>query len=289
MNLSTNKGKKAAKINLNRPGANQSLRYVWLFLITVCASGAIFWVNSLGQKATQTIPVVMLAQDVYKNQQITEGMLIEYDMLIAEYEKYSIVNDNGTEKRRVVLWEERNKLINTFAAYPMQANTVAMYRSFIKSRIDNSDSVLYSFPGKDIIPLDVDSKTLKAFKTFLEPGDRLNIDALYVDSFVEQTVDDYGNKTKESYEVYKSETMFSNIIVADLLNKDGQSVLDLYAYYNDLPVYKQAQLDSDTNFQEQIEPSTLLVALTPEEKERYNYFKSKSQVTFQVSLPQRTN
>lgn len=292
MNLSTDKGKKAAKVakvNVNRPGANKSLRFLWLIIIIACASGAIYWVNSLGEKATQTIQVVMLAQDVYKNQQITEAMLTPYDMLIAEYEKYSLVDDNGTEKRRVISWEERNKILGTFAAYPIQSNTVALYRSFMKSRIDNSDSVLYSFPGKDIIPLTVDSNTIKAFKTFLEPGDRLNIDVLYTDTFSEETVDTYGNKVKQDYEVYKSETMFSNILVADLLNKKGESVLDLYAYYNDLSVYRQAQLDQDTNFQSQIEPSVLLVALTPEEKERYNYFQSKSQATFQVSLPQRTN
>lgn len=281
------KKKEESSININRPGLNQSKKWVTLMVILALAVGAIYWVNELGRKAEETIPVVMLVQDVYKNTQITEKMLVQYNMLIAEYEKYAIVNDNGTTKKRIVLWEDRGKLVGTFAAYPMQGNTVALYRSFIKSRIDNSDSVMYSFPGKDIIRLDMDTSALNSFKAFLQPGDRLNISAIYTDSFTEEKIDEYGSKTKETYDIVKTESVFNQIIVADLLNANGDSVLDLYAAYADLPTTKQAQLDKDASYQDLIQATTLLIALTPEEQERYNYFKAKTGIKFQVSLPQR--
>ena len=81
--------------------------------------------------------------------------------------------------------------------------------------------------------------------------------------------------------------MFSDIMVADLINNAGESILDIYADYRDKSVYEQAQLDSSQTFKDSVEPRTLLVALTPEEKERYYYFLSKENVEFKMSMPQR--
>ena len=186
-----------------------------------------------------------------------------------------------------MLWEERSKIINTFAAYPLHQDTYAEYRFFIKSRVDNSDNVLYSFPGTEIVPLEISSNELQAFKTFLQPGDRLNVDAIFSErqNIVEE--DGFGNKVKSQVEVFKTEPVFRDIMIADLLNQQGESILDLYAYYNSLGVYEQAKLDSSQSFKDRTEPRTLLVALTPEEKDRYYYYLSKSNVEFRVSMPQR--
>lgn len=291
MNLGR-KGKGAKytpSVGVNRPGANLNKKWMLLGVIVATAVAGIMWVTTLGKKAEETVEVVMLNQNIYKNDQVTEKMLKPYNMLVGEYEKYSIVDDNGTEKRRVVLWEERNKIINTFAAYPLQANTVGMYRDFVKSRVDNSDAVLYSFPGKVIVPLQIGTSELEAFKTFLKPGDALVVKADYVEKKREQETDAYGNKVQVEYELFKTEDVFNNIMVADLLNNKGESVLDIYTKYNDMPVWQQAQLDKSSEFQDSTIPKTLLVALTPEESDRYSYFLTKSQVKFRAELPQRVD
>ena len=77
-------------------------------------------------------------------------------------------------------------------------------------------------------------------------------------------------------------------MVADLLNSDGESVLDLYAQYQEMTVYRQAQLDNDEGWQKAVLPTTLLVALTPEEESAYYDYLSKNQIKFKMSLPQRS-
>lgn len=297
LNFKRNKGSngdfRSGKRNLNRPGLNNRKEIATAMVIIGLASGSIFWVSSIGKKAEDTVTVVMAARDIYKNEAISideqDGMLKKYDMLLGEYEKYSYVDDNGTKKRRIVLWDEVEKLNGTFAAYPMQSDRVVMYREVVKSRIDNSDSVLYSFPGKDIVTLDISSGDMEAFKTFLKPGDRLNIDANYMDKIREEYVDAYGSKQTQEYEVFKTEQVFGGILVADLLNSQGESVLDIYASYNEMSVWQQAQLDKDTSFKEKTTPKSLLVALTPEEKTRYDYFLAKGNIKFRASLPQRVS
>ena len=184
--------------------------------------------------------------------------------------------------------EEIGEIINSFAAYPLQKGEYAEYRNFVKARLDNTDSVLYTFPGKELVPLDVGKNELRTFKTFLEPGDKLNIQAIFSEKVTQKVPDGYGGMTNQQVEVFRTETLFQDIMVADLLNQSGQSILDIYADYNDRTVWQQAQMDSSADFQESTEPQTLIVALTPEETERYYYYKSKSNAEFKVSLPQRT-
>ena len=289
MNLGKGKGKKAQKVkstSMNKPGANTTARWLYLGLIILVAMMMIAWVNNLGKKAEETIQVVMLARDVHKNQQITADMIKPYDMLVGEYEKYSVVKNNGKEERRVITWEERGVLNNTFAAYPMQANTVAMFRNFVKSRTDNTDSVLYSFPGKEIYSLDIGNE-ISDFKTFLKPGDRVNIRAHYTDKIKDKKINRYGEEEDVEYEVFKTEDVFNGIILADILNSKSESILDIYEGYNEMSVWEQARLDNDKSFQDKTEPSKVLVALTPEEASRYNYFLAKTGIEFKVSLPQR--
>lgn len=271
-----------------KPAINESKRNSRIAALIVATVLLIVWVLFMGKQAQDTITVAVMAQNVYKNQVITQEMVEPYEMLKGEYEKFAIVEEDGTKQRRVIEWKEVDRILNTFAAYPLQKGQYAEYRNFVKSRVDNSDSVLYSFPGKEIVPLEVGQNEMKTFKTFLQPGDKLNVQAIFSEKVTQKVPDGYGGTTNQQVEVFKTETVFQDIMVADLLNMNGASVLDIYADYNERTVWQQAQMDKSADFQESTEPQTLLVALTPEEKERYYYYKSKADAEFKVSLPQRT-
>lgn len=285
MKIGNRKEKSVKNVN---PSKNQSKRNFALLIVIAITALLITWVYSLGKKAEDTIDVVMWSEGVYKNQVITESVMVKYPMLKAEFEKYAVENDDGTKSRRIVLWEEREKLYNCFAAYPLKANTVAFVGDVLKSRTDNSDTVMYSFPGKELVALKLADTDLKNFKTFLQPGDRVNITAIFsIDETVEYE-DEFGKVDREKVTTTRQEIVFKDIMIADLLNQEGNSVLDLYASYNDKPVYQQARLDNDESWQKSVQPSTLLVALTPEEVTLYYEYCAKGQVEFMMSLPQRT-
>ena len=82
--------------------------------------------------------------------------------------------------------------------------------------------------------------------------------------------------------------IFPDIMLADLLNQQGKSILDIYAAYKNDTVYNQARKDADESFQASVTPETMLVALTPEEEEIYYYYLGKDDIEFRISLPQRT-
>lgn len=275
--------KSGARSIYTKPNKNQSKKNVMLAVVVTITVLLIIWVYAMGRKAEDTISVVMWSTPIYKNQTITESMWKEYKMLKGEFEKYAVTADDGSKTRRIVLWDERDLLLNTYAAYSLQQDTVAMTRDVITSRTDNSDAVLYSFPGKNIVQLEVGSDALQSFKSYLEPGDRINITAIYkVDNEIDNGTDD----ETETVETIQQKTAFKDIMLADLLNSAGNSILDIYASYNEMTQYEQASLDADETFQDSVTPSTMLVALTPEEEALYYDYLSKD-VEFVVSMPQR--
>lgn len=288
MKLGRKKKEEATAGGLSKPAVNEGKRSSMIVALVLVTVLLIAWVVFMGQKAQQTVTVAVMTQNVYKNQVITAEMLEPYEMLRGEFDKFAIVKEDGTKQRRILLWSEADKVINSFAAYPLQKGEYAEYRNFVKSRVDNSDSVLYSFPGKEIIPLEIGQNELKTFKTFLQPGDKLNVQAIFSEKVTMDVADGYGGVSKQEVDTFKTETVFGDIMVADLLNANGESILDIYASYNEMTVWQQAQLDGSASFKESTEPASLLVALTPDEIERYYYFKSKTDVEFKVSLPQRT-
>lgn len=288
MKLKNSAKTKNPKVAATKPDKNQSKRNMSLLILVALTAVLLIWVYSMGRKAEETVQVIMYAEAIYKNEAITQDKIVPYDMLVGEFEKYAVEQSDGTKKRRILLWEERDQILNTFAAYPLKANTVAEYRDMIRSRVDNSDNVLYSYPGKNIVTLDVGDDDLRAFKTFLQPGDRINVVAIYQETERMDVEDEYGGKTTEMVDVFREETVFPDIMLADLLNSRGDSILDIYASYRDKTVYQQAQLDSSDTFQESVTPSTMLVALTPEEEVMYYYYLGKDSVSFRISLPQRT-
>lgn len=271
-----------------KPAKNKSKRHVAVVAVLAVTVLLIIWVMTLGRKAEETVDVVMYAEPIYKNEVIQESMLKSYPMLKGEFEKYAVTDSNGTKQRRILLWEERGLMLNKFAAYPLKQDTVAEYTDLISSRIDNSDTVLYSYPGKNIVQMEAGESELQAFKSYLQPGDRINVSAIYSEDEDVYVDDGTGNMVRESVEVFKEETLFTDIMVADMLNQQGDSILDIYASYNDMTVYQQAQMDASESFQDSVVPKSLLIALTPEEETQYYYYLGKNNVEFKISLPQRT-
>lgn len=274
-----------------KPEKNQNNKLLIAGVLGIIAVALIIWVWALGRKADKTIAVCMYKTDIYKNETISDPdeTFIKYDMSKLEYEKYTVTDKDGTKRRRILLWDERDKVVGCFAAYNSQENTIAFYSDFITERVSNSDTILYSYPGKVIIPLEVGDSDLDSFKSLLQPGDKVNIIATYKKDSKISVKDGLGNDNESSVSLSVTETMFENILLADLLNDEGSSILDLYEYYNGLSVYEQANLDASEDWKQQTTPSKILLALTPEEQDRYYYYLSKDGATFKMTLNQRNS
>lgn len=287
------------------PKANAHKRTAVTVFISVVAFLMILLVFTLARKAEKTVAVIMTANTLYKNQQITDvdTQLVKYDMLQGEYEKYAVLNRDGSAVKRLILWDDRAQVKGYFMANQVGAERLLEKSDLVKSKIDNSDAVMYAYPGKDLVKLTLGTSDLTAFKSYLKPGDRINLECSYTVAVktadtAQTTTGDAGadsvpissigwSGAGSTLEQFDTDVVFGNIQIADIRNSTGDSVLDLMMQYNDMGILQQAKLDTDKNYQKKLEPATLILALTPAEKRRYKKFLAKNGVTFYISIPQR--
>lgn len=280
-----------------KPKANAFKKTGLTLFLTLCAACMIGLVLMLSRKTQAVVYVAMSNKTLYKNEQITnpDEQLRRYPMLQGEYEKYTVVSDNGTETRRLIRWDERDELLGKYVANQIGNEKLIERSDFATSKVDNSNTALYSYPGKDIVKLTLGTSDLTAFKSFLAPGDKINIECTYTETVsfrdqLEENAEESGDwlNARDTVDQLYTVPVFQNIQIADILNSSGDSVLDMQAAYNELSLFQQAELDNDSTYQKKLQPSTLLLALTPQEKEIYYKYLSKSGATFRMSLPQRS-
>lgn len=290
---------KAKKKSTTTTGANvKATQWLLAILIIAACVGATFFLWVFVSAKTRTISVCMWNGNHAKNSVVNADAVVEYKMLIGEYESYA-TTDGVTA--RIIKWEDRGLLNGRYCTRNVYGATVVMLDDLMDEKINNTDMLLYNFPGREIVSLDVGTSDMDAYKQFLMPGDRINITAVMsVEREVRtedmtqdgsvatnpfSTTDSKDNTMTEN--VITTEPLFDSIYIADMLNGDGESVLDLMERFNALTPQQQAQVSASDSWKQQTTPETLLVALTKEELLRYYKYADRDGITFRVSLPQR--
>ena len=291
---------KAKKKSTTTTGANvKATQWLLAILIIAACVGATFFLWVFVSAKTRTISVCMWNGNHAKNSVVNADAVVEYKMLIGEYESYA-TTDGVTA--RIIKWEDRALLNGRYCTRNVYGATVVMLDDLMDEKINNTDMLLYNFPGREIVSLDVGTSDMDAYKRFLMPGDRINITAVISGEKTVLTEDlaqqDAGatsafssgndkNQNSLTEEVITTEPLFDSIYIADMLNGEGESVLDLMERFNALTPQQQAQMAASDSWKQQTTPETLLVALTKEELLRYYKYADRKGITFRVSLPQR--
>lgn len=239
----------------------------------------------------KTIPVVRLKQNIGANAMINADMVEKYDMYYKEFEQYGVVDfADGTRKQAVVLWDDRDLIINQrYAAYYLRQKTVLFWDSTIREQ-SRRNSYLYNMDG-ELLNIQLDTSD---FGDMVVPGDTLNIRVSYADVL-------YDLPTEEQYqmsssagrnaggtEITQSEMLFHEVSVLDMLNADGRSVFDIYYDFISQSKSVQASLLEDDDFLRSVEPTSILLEVTAEEADRFMEIKSKSP-TYLITLLPRTS
>jgi hypothetical protein len=299
---------KAKKKQTTTTGANvKATQWMVAILIVAACLGATIFLWTFVSAKTQTVSVCMWNGNHAKNSPLNTEAVCEYKMLIGEYEEYALEGTDGVTSR-LIKWEDRALLNGRYCTRNTYNATVVVMEDLMDEQVNNKDMLMYNFPGRQIVSLEIGGKDMDAFKGFLVPGDRINITAVIatektvLSSQLEEgaeggapqtTADLFGDgknsgKDQEiTEEVITTEPLFDSIYIADMLNGDGDSVLDLMERYNALTAQQQAQWSASDAWKEATTPKVLLVALTQEELLRYYKYAERSGVTFRVSLPQR--
>lgn len=254
-----------------------------LGLVVIAVVGINFYSS---MKLKDTVEIVKLNSSVPQDGRVIQDNMMKDTMLKSEYEKQGLFTlADGTKRRAIVLWEDASKVENAYASYYIRQGT-PLYWDSLSKETPKKYSYLYKMDG-ELLKVDMNAKE---FGKMLVPGDKINVRASYSEQvytlpserdFMIQQQTGIQPQTTEQ----KNVMLFNNVVVLDILNGQGESIFDLYYRLLALPKVQQQSIAASEEFQKQVEPSQILLNVTPEEADRYMGIKNKSPQFLMTLLP----
>lgn len=286
-------GLKLDRENVRTKNKSKFSTQIAIIVILIIGIAAVIFINWwMSRDMRDTVEVAVFKSNVAQNAYISAGMIDKMEMTTADYKRAAIVRmSDGTERRQIVLYSDAKSIVGKYAANYIRMNTPVYYDA-VTTEYTKANSYLYQMDGTELLKIDVDPKQ---FGDIIVPGDKLNIRITYDEAtykIISET--DYLQLSDEEKlglqgVSTKTELMFSEVTILDMLNSDGESIFDKYYALMSLPEKQQRAKISDSSFQKSIEPKSVLIAVTPEEAERYTLLGGKTKGSLITLLPRTTS
>lgn len=234
----------------------------------------------------QTVDVVKLKSSVPQDGLLTMDNIYKDTMLKSEYERQGIQTlSDGSKKRSIILWEDRDELNNTFASYFIRRDT-PLHWDALSQETPKKYSYLYQMDG-ELLKLEIDANT---FGEMLVPGDHVNIRVSYNEQVYtlpseQEFMMQQQTGIQAQTSVQKREMLFNDVAVLDILNSAGESIFDIYYDILALPKNRQYEMVNSEEFAERVVPATILLNVTPEEADNYMNVTGKGPTYLMTLLP----
>lgn len=246
----------------------------------------------------KTITVVRLKPDVAisANALITENNIEAYDMYYKEFQQYGTMQfSDGSRRSTIVRWQDKDLVLGQrYAAYYLRGGTVLFWDSTIRDQT-RKNSYLYNMSGE---LLNIHMTPTQEFGDMVVPGDTLNIRAVYSTTLynlpteleyrLNAGVGTISSASGVGTTVTKSELLFSEVTILDMLNGAGNSIFDIYYEYIAATKEEQQAMLNDDGFLQTVKPASILLEVTSEEVERYMLLQDVG-ASYQMTLLPRTS
>jgi hypothetical protein len=257
------------KINMERLKGVKNNKFSNTVKVSVVLGLVVFTIIGLNFYSTltlrDTVEIVKLTSSVPQDGSVFPSNMYKDTMLKSEYEKQGVYTlSNGLKRRSIVLWDDRTRIKNAYAAYYIRKDTPLYWDSLTKET-PKKYSYLYKMDG-ELLKLDLKANE---FGKMLVPGDRINVRASYTeneyklpdekDILLQQQMGIQPDST-----VTRNIKLFNNVPVLDILNKDGDSIFDIYYKLLALPKQEQQTTVASEDFQKKIQSTFILLNLTTE-------------------------
>lgn len=280
INRDSNAMKKAVSKNMKVTG-----------LLVAFIIGAIIanTVGSLGYLTSYDI--VTLKSDVPQEGRIMKSNLETTKMTRAEFNSRGTYKSaSGQVKSAVVLASDMDTIADkAYASYFLRHGT-PIYWDSLSKETPKKYSYLYKMDG-ELLYVDIDAGE---FGRMLVPGDHINVRISYEEELYKlNTVEEY-TAMKESgvspqTTANVQSKLFNDVSVMDILNKDGESIFDLYYELLALPKAQQQKMIDSEDFLKRVEPVKILLQVTPEEADFYMSVQDKNPKYLLTLLPRTSS
>lgn len=238
----------------------------------------------------ETVDIVSMMSAVPQDGIIKLDNMQKVSMNKAEYERQGIVTLlDGTQRKAIVLWSEREQINNTYASYYIRENT-PIYWDSIGNETPKQYSYLYNMDG-ELLKISMNAAT---FGQMIVPGDHINVRAAYTEQvYTLPTEEEFLLQQQTGIQpqtaVKRQILLFNNVAILDMLNANGESIFDKYYELLSLPKDEQLEMVQSEEFITAVQPAEILLNVTPEEADRYMSIQSSGPSYMMTLLPRTSS
>lgn len=259
-----------AKKSLKKTGASnggKAAKKIASVVVSIAALVSVFlYIQNETRTALDTIDIVRIKKDLPAGTPLTPGDLEKYALIKREYDAENMVLYENAEAVSALI---HGKL----TAYYLRRDTPLYQDQLTEKRLPR-DVILTTLPeGYELTT--VPYEYMEAGGNILLPGDLIRMRVSYeVDSIPVSDYDyDNGNYYNWTRKIIRTDTVFDSITVTDMLNSKGNSIYNIYQEVMRLSEQERGEIMKSKEFQKGVTPECLLLALMPEDVERYNSYK----------------
>lgn len=239
-------------------------------------------INNANVAATDTINVIRIH---------ASGGLPAYSVITKDHlETYSLIKKEYTSD--MVLAADADTVLNKVTRYYLRDNSV-LYKDQVVDEKPLKNEWLYEL-DEDYEVLTIPYNHLEAGGAVLLPGDAVRIRVSYeAEETTTVPMNDAINPNISVVErrgkSIKTEVLFDNIIVKDMLNAKSHSIYEIYKEVMKLGEDTRQEVMKSPEFMQSIVPRALLLAGTREQANNYAKYKSMDPQAFLITILSRAN
>lgn len=282
----------AVKVKANNVGKARN-RLIGLILAACLIVFVCIMMAISSAETRKVITVVRIKNDsaIAANSLITDDNIEAYDMYYKEFEQYGTMKfSDGSTRSTIVRWQDKDLVVGQrYAAYYLRGGTVLFWDSTLRDQT-RKNSYLYNMSGE---LLNIQMNTVKDFGDMVVPGDTVNIRVTYSETVYNLPTEleyrmsqEAGNFQDVGVTLERTDMLFSEVTILDMLNAAGNSIFDIYYDYISRTKAEQQALLLDEGFLSSVTPASILVECTAEEVERFMALGTGAE--FQITLLPRT-
>ena len=273
---------KRTKAGFKRPGTSNGKRIAVKILTVSLSLGVLFftfvYMRNTNSAALDTVDIVRVKKELPAGTAISMGDLEKYAIIKKEYDKDNMILFEDSDFVEDVI---RDK----YTSYYLRQETPLYYDQLTEKRPPR-DLTLERLPeGYELTT--VPYNYMEAGGNRLLPGDLIRMRVSFEVDAVPQDDYDYdsGSYYQWTRKVIRTDTVFDSIAVVDMLNKNGDSIYNIYLEIMRLNERERQEILRSKDFLTSVKPVALELALTPDDVERYNSYKvSAGNGSFLITL-----
>lgn len=251
-------------------------KIIWFVVAIACIGGVLFLMDRYVKDRTETVDIVVVdSEPIYQSSRIESYHIDRYAIIKKEYNKKSMF-----------LWEDKDKVIGTYASYHLKEGTPVYQDAIYGERRYRNEWMYKIEEGQEVLTIPFDYRI--AGGNILIPGDRVRIRVYFegddnvFDALPESEKSSVGNdglwddyQESTNYEISNRKggsmqvvTLFEDIEVIDMLS-NGESIYEKYLELKDMTEDERKNKLKDRNFVKTIIPDSMILVVDEDAALKY--------------------